>query len=217
MKVVTCHLNADFDALSSLVAAAILHDAKLFFPGSGEKSVTQYYKNRIENNYELFISKNCDRSIDTLILVDFSDKKRIHKAVKEKIIPDTKIIIYDHHLKDENSYENAVVHFKKYGSNTTQMVCDIKAKNIEISPDDATNLIIGIYVDTGGFKYYGTVPADLEAAAWLLSQGADLKVVENIVSRDLEYDQISILNQFLINRKTVYIEEIGRASCRERV
>ncbi len=206
MKVVTCHLNADFDALSSLVAAAILHDAKLFFPGSGEKSVTQYYKNRIENNYELFIPKNCNRSIDTLILVDFSDKKRIHKAIKEKIIPDTKIIIYDHHLKDESSYENAVVHFKKYGSNTTQMVCDIKAKNIKISPDDATNLIIGIYVDTGSFKYYGTVPADLEAAAWLISQGADLKIVENIVSRDLEYDQISILNQFLINRKTVYIE-----------
>jgi len=207
MKIATCHLNADFDALSSLVAAALLHNAKLFFPGSSEKEVTQYYKEHIENNYELFDPKNYDKPINTLILVDFSDKKRIHKAIKEKLVADTKIIIYDHHLKNISGYDNKEVHFKRYGSNTTQMVCDIKSKAIKITPEDATNLIIGIYVDTGSFKYHGTTPADLEAAAWLLGQGAKLEMVENIVSRELEYPQVSILNQFLINQKIVYIED----------
>ncbi len=205
MKVVTCHLNADFDALSSLVAASILFDAELFFPGSSEKSVTAYYKKNISAKYKLFSPKQDSRQIDILIMVDCADMNRIHKTIKNRLKKDTKIIIYDHHINSGNILPQTEIHYKNYGSNTTQMVCEIKSKDIKITKYDATNLIIGIYVDTGSFKYQGTTPTDFEMAAWLLSRGADLKTAEIALSRELEYDQVSILNQFLINEKVINI------------
>ncbi len=205
MKVATCHLNTDFDALSSLTAASILFDAELFFPGSSEKSVTAYYKKNILGRYRSFRPRQNNQQIDTLIMVDFSDMNRVHRTVKNRLTKDTKIFIYDHHINSDNISQQATIHYKNYGSNTTQMAYEIKAKGIKITKYDATNLIIGIYVDTGSFKYQGTTPIDLEMAAWLLSCGADLGTIEKTLTRELEYDQVSILNQFLINEKVIHI------------
>ena len=43
MDIITCHLNADFDAFSSMVAASRLYPgAWLVFPGSQEKKVRDF-------------------------------------------------------------------------------------------------------------------------------------------------------------------------------
>jgi len=79
MKVITTHFNADFDSLSSMVAAKKLYpDAVLVFPGSQEKTVRDFLIH--STLYFLNIVKMRDidyDAVDTLILVDTRQKGRI--------------------------------------------------------------------------------------------------------------------------------------------
>ena len=81
MDVITTHINADFDALASMVAAKKLYpDAVLAFPGGQEKGIREFllqstlYVMDIKKTATLPISK-----INKLILVDIRQSSRIGK------------------------------------------------------------------------------------------------------------------------------------------
>jgi tRNA nucleotidyltransferase (CCA-adding enzyme) len=79
MKVITTHFNADFDALSSMVAAKKLYpDAVLVFPGSQEKTVRDFLIRSTLYFLNIAKIKDIDHGeIDTLIIVDTKHKNRI--------------------------------------------------------------------------------------------------------------------------------------------
>ncbi|HBA53719.1 MAG TPA: hypothetical protein DCZ04_04475, partial [Syntrophorhabdus aromaticivorans] len=79
MKVITSHNNADFDSLSSMVAAKKLYpDAVLVFPGSQEKTLREFLIHSTLYVYDIAKIKNIDyNAIDTLVLVDTRQKTRI--------------------------------------------------------------------------------------------------------------------------------------------
>ena len=55
MKVtaITCHQNADFDALASLIGASLLYPgAMLIFPGTQEKSLQRFYEDALRWLYD---------------------------------------------------------------------------------------------------------------------------------------------------------------------
>ena len=53
---------------------------------------------------------------------------------------------------------------------------------------------LGVYEDTGSFTFPSTTERDLEAAAWLLSQGANLNIITNLLTREITPEQVSLLN-----------------------
>ncbi|MBI5182967.1 MAG: CBS domain-containing protein [Nitrospinae bacterium] len=56
---------------------------------------------------------------------------------------------------------------------------------------------LGIYEDTGSLTFSSTTPKDLEAAAYLLSIGANLNIVSDFIYRELNPEQISLLNDLI--------------------
>jgi len=89
------------------------------------------------------------------------------------------------------------------GATVTLLSELIEAKNIDISPDEATIMCLGIYEDTGSFNFASTTEKDFMAAARLLSKGANLNMVSNLISREISPEQISLLNE-MINAATHY-------------
>src|SRR5512139_2847693 len=98
MEVITTHLNADFDALASMVAAKKYYpDAILVFPGSQEKNVRDFLST---SHITLKFSKIKDlnfQDITCLILVDVKSPDRIGRFSEILNKAGLIIHIYDHH------------------------------------------------------------------------------------------------------------------------
>ncbi len=205
MDVITTHVNADFDAMASMIAAEKLHPgAVLVFPGSQEKLVRDFLEKRASTLREFKKLRDIDLSrIRRLILVDTRQKSRIGRFEEIVDMENLEILVYDHHpdAEDDVKADKSVV--KQVGATVTILTNLIKEKNIEITPEEATILLLGIFEDTGSFTFTSTTPADFEAASFLLQQGADLNTISDVVTKDLTRDQVRLLNE-LINSARVY-------------
>ena len=83
------------------------------------------------------------------------------------------------------------------GATVTILTEILKEKEIDISPDEATILCLGIYEDTGSFTFPSTTEKDFTAAAFLLSKGANLNIVSNLISREISPEQVGLLNDMI--------------------
>jgi tRNA nucleotidyltransferase (CCA-adding enzyme) len=79
MEVITTHLNADFDALASTVAAKKLYpEAEIVFAGSQEKVLRDYLGQEFSNIYSFKRLKNINlKKVTRLIVVDTRQPNRI--------------------------------------------------------------------------------------------------------------------------------------------
>ncbi|MEG0874888.1 MAG: CBS domain-containing protein [Clostridiales bacterium] len=198
MKIIIGHPNLDFDALASMVAAKKIYpDATLVTVGKADNNVLDFinlHKEAIEiQNY-----KN-KKDVDTLIMVDTRSKKRLQEFAAVLDNENLKVIIYDHHLPSDSEIEGAELHYEKLGANVTQLVELIRENNIKIDSQEATVFALGIYEDTGSLSYSSTTYRDVEAAAWLLKQGANLNVVANYIVRAYTPEQQELLNDLMAN------------------
>ncbi|MBI5183511.1 MAG: DHH family phosphoesterase, partial [Nitrospinae bacterium] len=182
MQVITTHFNADFDCLASMMAAKKLYpEARLVFPGSQEKNVRDFIKTS-EYSFEFNKLKNIPiLDIDLLIVVDTKLRGRI--GLFGEIIDrhGLKVHIYDHHPADVKDIHGELEVIKERGATTTIFVELLREKNIPITPAEATIMELGIYEDTGSLTFSSTTPKDLEAAAYLLSIGANLNIVSDFI------------------------------------
>lgn len=198
MEVITSHINADFDTFASMIAAKRLYpDALLVFAGSLEKSL----KDAIEVlhlPYPLTKIKDIDLSkITRLILVDVSSPSRIGPFAEVVCRPGVDIHIYDHHPATPGDLLGSLEVREQCGSNTTVLTHILRERGIRPSSDEATILMSGIYEDTGFLSYPSTTEKDFEAASFLLSCGADLRVVSDLLRKELTPEEVSLLNEFL--------------------
>lgn len=201
MDVITTHINADFDSLASMLAAKKLYpEAVLAFPGAQEKSIRDFllksamYFLDIEKASKINLEK-----IKRLILVDIRQPARLGKFAPLCRKKGVEIHIYDHHPSSPDDVKGSVEVIEQYGSTTSIMCRILQNKNIEITPDEATVLMLGIYEDTGNLTFSSTVVEDFNAAAYLLTQGANLNTVSDMVVKELTADQVSILNELIEN------------------
>ncbi|MEK6576314.1 MAG: CBS domain-containing protein [Nitrospirota bacterium] len=216
MKVIITHVNADFDGLASMVAASKIYPgARMIFPGSMEKSMRDF-----SSAYHLVFDKTKDidlDAVDTLILVDTKDPRRIGRFSEIVKKDGLKIHIYDHHPPSDSELHGEVEVLDDIGATTTLLVEILKKKRIPITTFEATILALGIYEETGSLTFPSTKDRDLMAASYLLKKGADLNVVSNYITRDLSPDEISLLDELLHSARDYYIEgvkvAVATASC----
>jgi tRNA nucleotidyltransferase (CCA-adding enzyme) len=197
MDIITTHIGADFDSLAAMVAAKRLYpNAELVFPGSQEKSVRDYLAQEFRNIYEFKKIKHIDLSrVQRLIVVDTRQTERIGGLAACLANPRLSVHLYDHHPNGPGDLLGDLEEVRPFGSTTTLFARIFQERGILPSPDEATLMALGIYEDTGSFLHSSTCPEDLNAAAWLLTQGANLDVVTQFVSRELSSEQISLIGQ----------------------
>ncbi|WP_054030822.1 CBS domain-containing protein [Desulfatitalea tepidiphila] len=206
LTIITTHINADFDAMASMLAAQKLYPGALVvFPGSQEKNLRNFFIQSMVYLYNLAEIKDLDlKKVKRLVLVDTRSADRIGKLAEILHNPGLEIHIYDHHpIKDEDIFGQHEVH-RITGATATILTELIQAQNKSLTAEEATIICLGIYEDTGAFTFPSTTAEDLKAAAFLVSQGANINVIANLIAREISPEQIQYLND-LIQAATRYV------------
>ncbi len=201
MDVITTHINADFDGLASMLAAKKLYPhAVLSFPGGQEKNLRDFFLQSTLYAFQTEKVKNIPlHKVKRLILVDIRQKGRIGKFAALCGRHDIEVHIYDHHPSSSDDVSGKVEYIHPVGATATIMCQVLKSKNIPLTADEATILMLGIYEDTGNLTFASTTPEDYAAAAYLLSCGANLNIVSDMITKELTADQVMLLNQLVEN------------------
>jgi tRNA nucleotidyltransferase (CCA-adding enzyme) len=199
MKVITTHFNADFDALSSMVAAKKLYpDAVLVFPGSQEKSVRDFLIRSTLYFMNIAKIKDIDyKDVDTLIVVDTKQRGRIGEFARLIDEGRAKVHVYDHHPPTKDDIKGELVVTGTSGACVSLLIDLLRKKGIGVSPEEATIMMLGIYEETGSFHYPSTTQSDFEAASFLLSKGARVDLVADILVKELSPEQVHLLNDLI--------------------
>lgn len=210
MEVITTHINADFDAMGSMIAARKLYpEAILVFPGSQERTLREYFIKSTVYIYGFKRLRDIDiEKITRLILVDTRQASRIGKFVDILKKPGLEVHLYDHHPNAEDDIRGDQVVIKDVGSTVTLLTQILRDRNITVNPEEATIMSLGLFEDTGSFTFKSTTPEDFEAAAFLLRSGADLNVVSDMVTQELTAEQVGLLNELIMSAKTYTIQGI---------
>ena len=210
MDVITTHVNADFDTVASMLAAHKLYpDAVTVLPGSQEESVkgfliqSAFYTLPMRKPREIDLDK-----VGRLILVDIRNSTRIGLFGELVGRPGVELHIYDHHPDEASDMKGDVEVIRAVGSTTTILVQILKERGIPITPDEATVMMLGIYEDTGSLSFPSTTVEDYLAAAHLLSCGAKLALVSDILARDLTSAQISLLYDLIHGSRTYTVHGV---------
>ncbi|GAB6905435.1 CBS domain-containing protein [Desulfosarcina cetonica] len=199
LTIITSHVNADFDAMASMLAAQKLYpDAKVVFPGSQEKNLRNFF---IQSMVYLFniveLSKIDFSAVRRLVLVDTRRRNRIGDIGQVLDNPGLEIHIYDHHPKNDDDIPAHKEHHMLTGATITILSAILREKEISISPEEATIMCLGIYEDTGSFSFPSTTEHDFKAAAYFLSKGANLNVISSMITREFNPEQIGLLNDMI--------------------
>jgi tRNA nucleotidyltransferase (CCA-adding enzyme) len=205
LTVITTHINADFDAIASVLAAQKLYlNSLVILPSAQEKSMRDFFINSIGYLLNMTDLDKIDlATIERLVIVDTSQKSRIGKIAAILDNPKLRIHIYDHHPISTDDIKGHYEVRQLTGATVT-ILCEIlKEKQIAITPDEATILGLGIYEDTGSFTFPSTTSRDFAAAAFLLSKGANLNTISNLTAKEINAREIQLLNE-MINAATHY-------------
>ncbi|WP_246325469.1 CBS domain-containing protein [Dissulfurirhabdus thermomarina] len=207
---VTTHVNADFDAVASAMAAARLHPgAVVVLPGSTERTIRRFLERPSAPPIPLARLREVDlAAVRRLVVVDTRSRGRIGPLADLLDDPRVAVTVFDHHGPAPDDIPAAEIHERPVGANTTLMVALLRERGLAVTPEEATLLSLGIYEDTGSFTFVSTTPADLEAAAWTLEMGADLKVVSDHLGPRLTPQHVALLNDLLETAATYTLSGI---------
>ncbi len=211
-EVILTHEHTDFDALASLLAAALL------FPGA--TPVLPYQLNRnvrdflalYRNQFPFVKPKELRRGrITRAILVD-TRTVNLPKGTHD----DTQFFVIDHHTPAPTAPSDAPPNkppgdewSEPVGANTTLLIEKLIEQNRALSPVQATLLALGIHEDTGSLTYGATTYRDVRALAWLMEpeRGINLDVLNQFLRHPPSEEQRRLL-EALIDRSE-FLEVAG--------
>lgn len=198
MRVILTHEQADFDALASLLAASLLNSEAI-----------PILPMRLNRNVKAYLTLYSDR----LPFIEFEDVK--WKPIQEITLVDTQTLasvkghskntrvhVVDHHPLTAEIAPGWTYHIEEAGATTTLLVEGVQELDLELDLVQATLLLLGIYEDTGSLTYSGTTPRDVRACAWLLEQGASLRIAADFLNHPLSTEQQKLYDRLLSSAET---------------
>jgi tRNA nucleotidyltransferase (CCA-adding enzyme) len=138
--------------------------------------------------------------IRTLAVVDTQKRDRLDGTAQWLDLPQVeKIIVYDHHLNITSDIPATQTHIAAVGATTTLIVEQLQDEQVSLTPAEATVMALGIHVDTGSLTFESSTARDALALAWLMQQGASLRVIAQYVDPGLSPQLQELLSQALDN------------------
>jgi tRNA nucleotidyltransferase (CCA-adding enzyme) len=210
MEVIITHINADFDALASMLAAQKLYpEAKIVFPGSQEKGLRDFLIRSAFYTVEAERVRDIPfQEITKLIIVDTRQRSRIGRFAEAIGRPGVEVHIYDHHPPSADDITGMVEVIKEQGATITSLVQLLRERGIALTPDEATVMMLGLYEDTGSLSYNSTTADDFAAAAYLRAQGANLNIIADMITKELSAEQVFLLNDLISSADRYNIQGI---------
>ncbi|MGI6638375.1 MAG: CBS domain-containing protein [Desulfobulbus sp.] len=210
MQIAVTHKDADFDALSSIVAATLVYPGMVALcPNSLQSNVQQFlalHKTAFNLVRDLQYEPNAVRR---LAICDCNQWRQLENSAFLQECTQAEIDLWDHHLHEGDIIPTWSC-VDRVGATITLFLRIIQERQIAVSPQEATLFLLGLYEDTGQLTYDGTTPEDVRSAAFLLEQGGDLRLVVdflhvayNETQKKVLYRLMRDMQQYQINDKRV--------------
>jgi len=214
MQVITTHFSADFDCMSTMVAAHKLYpEAKMVFSGSMEKPLQDYLK-AVNPPFHFSRIKDVDLDqVTRLIVVDTQDPERIgiFKTLLDR--KEVEVHVYDHHMDVANPLKADQSVIRKRGACATILCEELAERGIDLSPEECTLMTLGIYQDTHSLISVSTTPEDFQAAGRMVAMGADLNTVAEFVEARLNDEQLKVMNDLIRSLEIQNFNGVDVALC----
>lgn len=203
--VITCHANADWDALASMIALHRLYpDAVLLFPGSMELPLTTFFHDAAIHLYPFVTMKELELdSVRLLVLTDTAQPVRVpHVQPLLDRLDSIEVHVWDHHPQGDFGLSPTFACIDLAGSTCTLVAEAYAERGLVPTCEEATILGLGIYADTGSFSYESTSPREFAVAARLREAGMDVRMVADLVQHTMTSRHVRLLNALLDSAAT---------------
>lgn len=198
MRLILTHEQADFDAVASLAAAALLDsEALAALPRKLNRNVRAFltlYGDRLPFVEHRDLPR---RRVDRMTIVDTQSPLSV-KGFSDR----TKVHVVDHHPRSSSLEPSWTTHIELVGATTTLLVEALQETEVEPDLVTATLMLLGIYEDTGSLSYVGTTPRDVRACAWLLEWGASLEIASDFLNHPLSPEQRRVYERLIEGAET---------------
>jgi len=168
---IVTHHNPDGDAIGACFALAHALYSRGFVP----RVVLDDYSNKFDIVKGKEFVDNSITSYDLVVALDCGDISRIYDP--NGLFANAKTTInIDHHISNDSfamyNYVDA------NASSTCELVYDVLEHNIRIDKDMAEALYMGIFTDTGGFRYSATSPKTMSIVSSLMERQIDFGAIQ---------------------------------------
>lgn len=191
MHLIVTHENADFDAVASLLGALKLYPgAQVLLPNRLNRNVRDFLHLYWDEFPFVWPHNLSSGRVTRLTMVDTQ-----HVPPVRGLEDGAQYQVIDHHGQSPNLPSGTAITRQDIGATTTLLVEEIKNQPINLTPNEATLLLLGVYEDTGSLLYSSTTARDVYAAGWLLEQGASLEVARQFLKYPLSESQQTLYKQ----------------------
>ncbi|MCE7989506.1 MAG: CBS domain-containing protein [Caldilinea sp. CFX5] len=204
-EVILTHEHTDFDALASLLGAALLFPGAMpLLPYQMNRNVSEFVT-LYRNQFPFLHPKELPRGqVSRVIMVDTRTANQ-PKGIQEE----TQFLVIDHHSVDKTLPAGWQLWGETVGANTTLLVEKLIEQQIDLTSVQATLLALGIHEDTGSLTYPSTTYRDARCLAWLMepAQGVNLEVLNRFLQHPLSAEQRALLQTLI--EQSEFIENKG--------
>ena len=200
--IVVTHENPDGDALGSMLGLTralrgLGKDVVMYLSGDGPLPA-EY---RFLDLSDLARTLPDDTEERVLVAVDCASERRIGPE-PDALTRAKQIVDIDHH-HDNTRFGSANV-IVADASSTAEIIRDVlRGLGVELTPEIAEPLYVGLVTDTGRFQYSNTTSKSLRLAAELVDAGADVHDVFRYVYESVQFAKLKLLARAL-ERAQVY-------------
>lgn len=209
MEIIVPHLRTDFDAFASMLCAKKLYCSALPILPSNIiyklKEFISLYRDVADFQNIRYLRKLKKTRIEHVIIVDTKKMSQLTEFEKYINSADT-LTIYDHHPPTSDDLAGCALELYPYGANTTGLFYKLCDEGIELTPQEATIALLGIYADTGNLTFPCTTSEDAVAAGELMRLKADLQTVNRYLRPYFDPAQRILFRDMLENLQEIHME-----------
>ncbi|MCD4673700.1 MAG: CBS domain-containing protein [Anaerolineaceae bacterium] len=195
------HEQADFDAIAAMLGFHLLKpSATPVLPLNLNLNVQEFLR-QYQGALPFVRRQDLDKEpVQRANLVDTQSLNTI-KGMSSA----TRIHVLDHHELRQDRPSHWQLEIDQVGACTTIIVEKLQSANTTLNTIHATLLLLGIYEDTGAMTYAHSTVRDVLAVAYLLEQGASLRIANRFLSPPLSSQQLRLYDHLLKNIQTCQI------------
>src|SRR5690625_2443548 len=137
------HVNTDFDALASILAAKKLYPDAISVIANNQETKVKQFLNIYRDTLQLTSESEIDwTQVSEVILVDVASLQRIGNAGRHLSESNVSFIVYDHHPQPKDHVPATSGKIEQVGATITLLIESLQARKIPISEFEATILIV---------------------------------------------------------------------------
>jgi phosphoesterase RecJ-like protein len=193
----SAHINADGDAVASVIAMGILLENldKTYYMVFHDNEIDTRF-NYLKNYDKIYnYNSSLDLPIQAAIILDVPGLKRLGSVAK--LLPDRSMIVkIDHHPTEDDF---AIVTMVDEGaSSSTQLVYEvIEQAEIAVGNDLAHAIYTGIVYDTGRFSFSNTTARDMYICAEMINRGVEPSKINDRLFFENSFEAIRTIGEGL--------------------